>query len=90
MSPQEQLDAVFALAYEHGTRADETKLRPYSGRGMWGSADCVSFSTDYPEMVADEARTLGLTGTRFESLGLNYVVYWPAIEWSDAANTDDD
>lgn len=73
-------------------------LRSYSGRGMYG-AKCISLSTDSKilhKVVSimndvfnegdDEAFSFSaevLQHTATDSIGLDMIIYWPALIWLD-------
>lgn len=54
------------------------RIRAYSGRGMCG-AECMSIYCDDAKACIEAAAARGIRGSRFDSLGRGYVVYWPGI-----------
>jgi len=62
--------------------ADEVggKLREYSGRGMYG-AYCAGISCPNYIDCIEVAAEHGITGARYDQLGLKYIVYWPNINY---------
>lgn len=57
----------------------------YSGRGMYGR-QCYGITTDYPDTCIEAAVENGIKGACTDSLGMQTIVYWPALReegWSE-------
>ena len=52
--------------------------RDYSGRGMFGKT-CVGIVCRRPIMAIEFAAERGIRGARIDDMGLDSIVYWPAI-----------
>jgi hypothetical protein len=52
----------------------------YSGRGMFGKT-CLSITSDEnsPIPIIEEAAQKGITGAKWDSMGMGVVVYWPRL-----------
>lgn len=48
----------------------------YVGRGMF-NRKCLGISTDHYIKVIELAAQNGITGAKFDQLGMGYIVYWP-------------
>lgn len=61
------------------------KVRPYSGRNMYGKY-CMGIGVDneseYVELV-HQAKSRGIEGAVTDQLGLGLIVYWPDIDWPE-------
>lgn len=77
-----QADVIEQLSETYGTfRSD------YSGRGMFG-ATCIGIVTRRPDALIEEAAAQGVRGAKRDSMGCDYIVYWPKIKASDEATTE--
>ena len=52
--------------------------RDYSGRGMFG-AKCLGIVHADPRAVIEEAAARGLRGASQDSMGRDFIVYWPGV-----------
>ena len=52
----------------------------YSGRCMFGKKCYGIVCSDYMAVI-EAAASVGLKGARYDSLGLDFIVYWPALEY---------
>ena len=50
----------------------------YSGRGMFGKI-CYGIICDNHIETIEEAAINGITGAKFDQLGLGFIVYWPDL-----------
>lgn len=86
--------SISALALCRAIRQTGRRPRSYSGRGMYG-ARCVGVTIERGEEMelgrdlADYE--LGEEGERLpractDSMGLDVILYWPAVEWTKACN----
>lgn len=55
-----------------------TLFEDYSGRGMFG-ATCLGITCADPQAAIEEAAARGLRGSSQDSLGRDFIVYWPHI-----------
>ena len=51
----------------------------YSGRGMYGKT-CLGIVCDNPDTVKKMASKKKITGACQDSMGLDYIVYWPSVK----------
>lgn len=51
----------------------------YSGRFMFGK-NCYGIDCDNAVTCIEQAAKRGLTGARYDNMGLGYIVYWPNIQ----------
>lgn len=68
-----ELQKLTEVAAEVGGR-----VRTYSGRGMYGR-ECLSIYCDNATTCIEAAAHHGIRSSRQDSMGREYVVYWPAI-----------
>lgn len=74
MTLEEQIEQLEDIAMNIGG-----EIYPdYSGRFMYG-AKCYGIVCDDPIPCIEEAAEAGLRGARHDSMGLQYIVYWPDI-----------
>lgn len=74
MDPSRQIELLNEVAEAVGG-----ELYPrYSGRGMYG-AKCVGIVCADPTAAIEEAAARGLRGSRWDSMGKDFIVYWPDI-----------
>jgi hypothetical protein len=50
----------------------------YSGRGMFGER-CYGITCSDPIPCVEAVAMQGITGANYDSMGLDYIVYWPNI-----------
>lgn len=74
MDLEEMIDALGDVANEVGGELWDN----YSGRFMYGQK-CYGIVCDEPIRCIEEAATQGITGARYDNMGLQYIVYWPRI-----------
>jgi len=74
--------------YRKFIRILEEEYEPfsYSGRGMLGR-ECIALEVDELSDAFEVVHELGrqdieLPITRWDNLGLRYVIYWPQVEYS--------
>jgi len=60
--------------------------RDYSGRGMFGKT-CVGIVCRRPIMAIEFVAELGVRGAKIDDMGLDSIVYWPAVT-SDQTDTE--
>lgn len=80
------------------------ELRPYSGRGMYGTR-CIGLDCDNPvsatiDLVDALINTVdasdldecidALRGAKTDSMGRGSIVYWPKLEWVESEDSDVD
>lgn len=68
------LAAIEAIARD----VDGEVYRHYSGRAMYGS-QCLGVVCPYASEAIEAAARRGITGARTDSMGRDYIVYWPAL-----------
>lgn len=66
------------------SRDDVTVYENYSGRGMYGEKCHGITGSDFIAII-ETAASCGLTGAKYDSLGRDYIVYWPNPVFSDDA-----
>jgi hypothetical protein len=76
----EALEAFFESLAE---MVDGSVYQGYSGRGMYGKT-CWGISGDNLAAILEMAGRYGLSGASWDSLGLEYIVYWPRIPYIEA------
>lgn len=81
-----QLEEVFE---EIADECDGLVRYGYSGRGMYGS-QCYGIVTNRPSEAIDAGREHGLTGHRQDSMGLEYIVYWPRMKYEKPAESENE
>ena len=75
MDPARQIELLNEVAEAVGG-----ELYPdYSGRGMYG-AKCVGIVCADPTEVIELAAARGLRGSCRDSMGKDFIVYWPDIQ----------
>lgn len=55
----------------------------YSGRGMFGRT-CMGISFGDASTVLYEAKSAGLPKPKLDSLGIDWITYWPSVPAMDA------
>lgn len=68
----------------------------YSGRGMYGRR-CVAFTAEdvseacliLGSILGDSASEFGCGGICTDSMGMDYVIYFPYIEWEHKEETNE-
>lgn len=56
----------------------------YSGRGMYGEQCHGIVGHDFVAII-EAAASQGITGAKYDSMGRDYIVYWPCPVFSDDA-----
>ena len=75
MTNKEIINALEALCSE---TEDAEYRTDYSGRGMFG-VQCVGVVCYDPVKVIESAVEFGFKGARYDSMGRQWIVYWPQI-----------
>jgi hypothetical protein len=76
----EALEAFFESLAE---MVDGSVYQGYSGRGMYGKT-CWGISGNNLGTILEMAARYGLSDASWDSLGLEYIVYWPRIPYIEA------
>lgn len=66
------------------TQCESNVRENYSGRGMFGKMCHGIVGHDLIDLV-ETAASMGLTGAAYDTLGRDYIVYWPNPVFSDEA-----
>jgi hypothetical protein len=67
----------------------EVRDSGYSGRSMYGK-QCWAIVGDDVASIIETAAQHGVTGAKWDSMGLNSVVYWPRIQFVQNDSEDDE
>lgn len=85
MTYDEQVEAVNDVADE----VDGTVRPRYSGRSMFGDT-CYGIVCSDTTACIEAASVAGLKGARTDSMGRDFIVYWPSIKGKPFDPKDDE
>lgn len=68
-------------------KSESSVYEGYSGRGMYGRT-CWGITTEDAYDCIENAALLGLTGAKVDSMGRDYIVYWPRPHFTETCEVE--